>query len=730
MVHRLIWVLLLGFLSVAPLFGAEPTNSQVLLGKPPIVVIIADKMDSTDLFQSRRPAIQRLLAESGCGLMNIRSGSGYTNSNSGYLTLGSGDRVVAPGRLNGAYAYGHLFGRISAADFWGWSMAESLAIDQFNLVVPEIGWIYNQAEMADRLTFPGLLGSTFRMNGWQTVLIGNVDTVARSSRPGGLLLMDRQGIIEDGRIDLEINAYDPNFPYGYHFSVAKTMVEVEKYLAPRNLLVIEFGDFARLDQAREQIPPERFNGLTEKAWERFDHLIDEMLGRAAVTEFNLLVLTPSLARESWSARRWLAPLVIHGAGFPSGLLTSMTTRWTGLTANLDILPTLSAMADLRVNQGVSGRRIISRPVPGHLEQLVALNSRINMSVNRQRLLLDAYLTLIVVGWGLMILFRQGKWFRIARGMIFSVMLAPLILILLPMLPPISWQVTVFWGLSMILGMLLGWKGANSGEWAGRIGLLLWLFLTLDQVSGWQLIRFSALGYSPASGSRYYGMGNEYMGIYLAVSLFLAHFIREKTAFNLWAILILAFSIFILAWPHYGINFGGTLAAIGGFFFYEINLYGINLRQRKLWYLLGAGIGLSIIFGIWDALREPELQTHVGSFFRLIFNHDLAQIGMVIFRKLNMNFKLLLFSAWTRIILLALVIGVGIHFGSPVKISNASKKLAWRSVLVAGIVAVCVNDSGVVALGTCLAYGFSDYLLNWLRESEVVLSPIKNEMGLD
>jgi hypothetical protein len=90
-----------------PTVWAQPEDKHqfpAALGHRAIVMIVADKMDSVEFYGSRLPGIRQLIKEGACGLMTIRSGSGYTNTNSAYLTLGSGNRSVAPGVLNGAYA--------------------------------------------------------------------------------------------------------------------------------------------------------------------------------------------------------------------------------------------------------------------------------------------------------------------------------------------------------------------------------------------------------------------------------------------------------------------------------------------------------------------------------------------------------------------------------------------------------------------------------------------------
>ncbi len=713
MVRKYLWFALIIGLFIQ--FGPMPLEAAEPVEKRPLLVIVADKLDSQEFYQSQFPSVRRLIRESACALMNIRSGSGYTNTNSGYLTIGAGNRSVAPGVLNGAYSVGHPLGRITAADFWSWSVNREDLDGDSNMVVPEIGWLYTKAETADRSAVPGLLGRTFRQNGWKTVLIGNADSSAGNNRPAGLLLMDDRGIIDAGNIGTDINEADPGFPYGYRFSVSKTLNEMGKYIAPRHLVVVEFGDFARLDGFREEASPEQYARLKADVWKRFDRFLGEVLDEYDRETVNLMLVTPTLSRESYNNKRWLSPLLIRAGAYAPGLLRSGTTRWAGLVANLDILPTLSRMAGLEVAGSYAGR-VMESVAGADLSILEKLHSRINTYLVRQRGLIDWYLAIISLGW----LAACGLWFLgesyWVRQCLFWVGCAPLVLLLLPLLPGAAWTPWVFAALTAVMGLIgLRLVGIRRPRVDGYMALagVLWLALTLDQVTGWNLIRFSGLGYSAASGSRYYGIGNEFMGVYLPAALISAGWLQARWGKKWPGLLVLAVTVFILGWPHYGINFGGTLSAVIGFLYYGICLLGINLRDRRIGMMAGIGMVLALGAGLWDALRPPEVQTHVGMFFNLILDNNFKEIGMVILRKLTMNMKLLMFSPWTRIILMALAIWALLAFIGRKQRMPRRNTLVWSGILVSGIAAALLNDSGVVAFGTCLAFGFTYYLWEWM-----------------
>jgi hypothetical protein len=244
---------------------------------------------------------------------------------------------------------------------------------------------------------------------------------------------------------------------------------------------------------------------------------------------------------------------------------------------------------------------------------------------------------------------------------------------------------------------------------------LWGGLILDQLTGWNLIRFSALGYSAVAGSRYYGIGNEYMGVFLAVTIVLAHLVTETIKCKWPALVMMGLSIIILGSPQLGINFGGTLAALVGFSFYLIKLYGLDWKTRRTLSVFSGIVMVIGLVGWWDSLRDPNLQTHIGRFFQLVFDLNLSQMWQIFSRKAAMNYKLIIYSAWTKILLLAAVIVILNRLISK-KLIDHREGLVWEGLVITGFTAFLINDSGVVAFGTCLAYGFT-YLLSRFEERE-------------
>ena len=708
MVKRLFLVILFVFLLGSSSY-ANTEPEQRKSSEKPILIIVADKIDSLEFYQSPQKGIQRLISEAACGLMSIRSGSGYTHSYSAFLSIGSGNRSTAMGKYNGVFDKEQELDGLDSGNFWDLITGDLSKLEENNIVVPEIGWIQNQALISDRKYIPGLLGTTFRDNGWQTIIIGNTDNSFALNRPSGYLLMDKMGVIDNGDIDTGLNRVDPSYPFLYRFDSQRVMMELQRNIGVKKVVVVDYGDFARLDNYREQMLPAQYQKIKTITWNRFSGFINEVLNKWSVSDLNLMLISPSLSKESFNSKKWMTPIVIRTELFSPGLVTSGTTKWNGLVSNIDILPTLAGFSKIKPDGKFPGRMI--KPVKSKMYQdtLVKLNVKLNTVNSQQRVLIDWYLGLISMGWIMAILSVLLNKQSAGNWVLSLVAVIPLALIIIPIFPEWSWNISGFFLLILFgsLGSFLWTRKYPIENYYFILSATLWLIFVLDQITGWNLIRFSALGYNPATGSRYYGLGNEFMGTFLAISLMISHFSSVISKKRWLAVGVLGISVLILGMPWWGINFGGTLAATVGFSYYSIQLFQVKLNFHKLGIFGGMGVAAISILGFWDASRAPELQTHLGRFFNLFIQGNYIEVGDVIFRKLAINFRLLLVSPWARIIILTLVIMIIIKI---VNQKNALKaNLGWNSIWISGMAAFFFNDSGVVAFGTCLAYGFTYYL---------------------
>lgn len=722
--YNLLFCLAIVIMLSASSFGLQiPTHPDQ--GKP-IVVIIADKMDSIELFNTKLPAIRKLLKLGNCGLMNVRSSKGYTDSGSGYLSLGSGSRGNTVGQPANSINLEQFVTYNPSASYFNWGLGIPLKVGTGQrLFVPEIGWLNNLARQEDHQIFPGRLGSIFHHEGWRTCLIGNVDSADQENRPGGLFLMDQNGVIDEGSIGPLINENDFGFPYLYRANVTRILSELRLHLAKQKIIAIDFGDFARLDSYRDQMSPALYERVKQQTWQRFNSFIDQILKLGAPKMFTTILFSPSISKEGTSTKNLLAPIVLYRQDTPPGILVSGTTRWPGLVANVDILPTLASIAHFKKSSSFTGKVMVCQPTAKSITKLRVLNERLVALSSTQRPIINWYQGIISCCWiaGLLSgIFFKRRWIR--DWLVSLVIVIPLTVILLPLFPIFTWQISGF----LVLTILLAAIFTRIKEINTRIlilSALIWLILIFDQITGWRLIRFSALGYSAIAGSRYYGLGNEFLGIFLATALLFTDLLNRKIKSRLSTPVILGLTIFILSWPQFGAKFGGILAGTVGFAYYLVRIYHWEWKNRKFWLVFISCSLVLFAIGWWDSLRQPDTQTHIGRFVHLLFNKDFGQVNQIIFRKMAMNLKLTLSSPWIRIILLAFILKAVQRWLTGRKMLLPEDKLVWQAILVAGTSSYLVNDAGVLAFATCLAYSFSylllkldnqaspDFIWNWI-----------------
>ena len=102
------------------------------------------------------------------------------------------------------------------------------------------------------------------------------------------------------------------------------------------------------------------------------------------------------------------------------------------------------------------------------------------------------------------------------------------------------------------------------------------------------------------------------------------------------------------------------------------------------------------------------QSHLAGAIKKITTGGPLIILQIITRKIEMNMKLIGVSIWSKVLILGLLIVV-VLFQKPVgilkKVCDRYPYLTkgWTSIIVASIVGFLVNDSGVVAAATSIAY---------------------------
>ncbi|QYJ15529.1 hypothetical protein Rxycam_01353 [Rubrobacter xylanophilus DSM 9941] len=250
----------------------------------------------------------------------------------------------------------------------------------------------------------------------------------------------------------------------------------------------------------------------------------------------------------------LTPFAVSGR---RGLLYSPSTRTAGLVAGQDVAPTLLARMGLEIPPAMQGRPVEVRP--GSPEDARRLAERLSfVAEERHRTTAWALaLSLLPFGASLLLLGRGA-----ASPYLLALAVMPAATLPAAALPPVSplLAAALITGLATSTAWVL-WRLTGGGPAAAAAAFLTNAgVLAVDAASGGELMRFSILGYNPAYGARFYGIGNECSAILagsLATGLGALAALRRPRAVPL--ALAGAGVVAALGMPTMGADVGGSLA---------------------------------------------------------------------------------------------------------------------------------------------------------------------------
>ncbi len=244
-------------------------------------------------------------------------------------------------------------------------------------------------------------------------------------------------------------------------------------------------------------------------------------------------------------------------------------------------------------------------------------------------------------------------------------------------------------------------------------------IIVDAVAGAGLMKYSVLGYDPIGGARFYGIGNEYMGVLIGslivgCGLLLDYVsIRAEGRAGQRRLACLIFFIFVLgllvlALPKIGANLGGTCAAIAGFGV----AYALFHRKSFAWVQAagsaGLGILLIIVIASIDAARSGGPLSHWGKTLLWVRESGIQVLADAVRRKASMNLRLIRYTIWTK----AFLVFIGALAFIGIRPQGLARKIltqrpgfasALSACLAAGGVSLIANDSGIVSAALITMY---------------------------
>ncbi|MBM7624655.1 hypothetical protein [Sporohalobacter salinus] len=683
-------------------------------------LFIMDQVSLQEIIQTKTPNIDHLINQGAVGLMNARTSGSLTPPDT-YLSIGAGRRANS----------------------------DKIGNNNFNVQSGKVKIINNKfsqlitANMNGRYSaYPGALGEQLEKANKQIAVIGNSDYYGKDGkyhlgREVALIGFNEEGEIPFGDIGPKMvqsnSAYSKNLLTDQDYLLKK----FNEYRSKVDLIIVESGDTARIEKKRELINEDKFEGLKETAIKRVDKLLGKLLTKIDLTQERIMIVIPTPSDEAQQKGRKLNLTVLAGSGVKHGLLTSSTTKRSGIITNLDIAPTVLTLLGIKEDSSkLIGNFLGSIKDKKPLAKLRRLDNEINKTFTWRPLLIKGFILLQIITLGLAAVVILAKkrvtpiLKKMAEYLLLTLLAIPIFLLFFTYFVKINIYLIITLFLLFSSGMAYLLRQYFDHELVPILLLanLVSFLLVFDLWSGARLIKTSVLGYSPVIGARYYGIGNEFMGLLIgAVLIGITGIFDYFSSFKQWEdyILLLFFVLVVVTIGHLqlGANFGGLLTSLAafGFTYGLIKGYLFNFRKILVIIILIGLLAGSLV--IYDALSPKYESTHIGRTIRLIKVNGFSVIAKIASRKLKMNLKLLRWTIWTKVII-AFIIILAIMFRYPVGVVKniiddySYLRYGFGGVICGSIVTMLVNDSGVVATATLLLYPVIAFVYLVIRRIEI------------
>jgi len=362
-----------------------------------------------------------------------------------------------------------------------------------------------------------------------------------------------------------------------------------------------------------------------------------------------------------------------GPGYAAGLLHASSTRQPGLVVLTDLTPTVLHWLDHPVPPGVVGAQLTSGPrgsVASAVRDLAGQDTaeQVWRSTHDEFFWAYALADTVVLGviglafWGGAEDKRRqrARWWRLAG--VFAVS-APVSTFLANVLP--WWQfahpalglyaISVALTVVIAVAALLATRRLDPLAPFGVICLLTVLVLGLDVMTGSRLQMQTPFGLSVLEAGRFYGIGNEALGIYGITALFGAAWLglralRRDPPDRRRALVLVAvvglFAVFASGWPGFGGKVGGTIAMVPCFLLLAAALAGIRLNWRRIALVAVSGLVLFAIFALISYFVPATGKSDIGSFAGDVLH---GHAGGLLLRKINSNIGSLSVSAFSPVL---------------------------------------------------------------------------------
>ena len=256
--------------------------------------------------------------------------------------------------------------------------------------------------------------------------------------------------------------------------------------------------------------------------------------------------------------------------------------------------------------------------------------------------------------------------------------------------PAAWLYAVSVALAAVIA-LAALAGPWRRDWLGPLGavcLFTLAVLGIDVMTGSRLQLETPFGLSVLEAGRFYGIGNEALGIYglsglvgaawLALVLLRRAAPSSRPASRRPAVLAVAvvavFAVFASGWPGFGGKVGGTIAMVPCFLLLGLAVAGVRLNWRRVLLVAVSGLVLFALFALINYFVPVTGKSDIGSFAgSSLHGHS----GALLLRKINSNIGSLSVNAFSPLSPLAVLLS-GLMLWRPAWFGLRTAPLAYAA----------------------------------------------------
>jgi hypothetical protein len=497
-------------------------------------------------------------------------------------------------------------------------------------------------------------------------------------------------------------------------------------LARCPLTVVDLGQIQSQTAASERV-----------AASRIDHQLTQIAAELPPDTL-LLVTAPGAAAgpgpgETPAGPPQLMSVVVNGPGYANGLLDSAATRRPGVVTLTDLTPTVAGWLGRPVPAGTVGAQITRGDrgdLGSTLANLTTRNAAEQVWISTHGWFFIGYALADLLAFGLPVLLfpgsaaprrrRRARCWRVAGIVAAAVPLGSYLANIAPwgrFAHPAWWLygLTAGWTLAAAAVALAGpWRRHALGPF-GALAAATLLLLAVDVMSGSRLQLEAPFGLSLLVSGRFYGIGNDALGIYCVSALVAAMWTACVVGWTprggppAAAAAVGVLAVVASGWPGFGAKVGGTIALVPCLLLLAAWLAGARVGRRWAVPVAVSGVAVFLVFAVVTYFLPGAGVSDIGTFGGNLLH---GRGGAVLERKVSANVGSLTLNVFSWLIpVVAIATGAALWRPAALRLRTlaaafaarpALRVLAWLAWLVL-VIGWFADDSGVIVPAVALPF---------------------------